>query len=92
MRMAGEQLAALAEPHMAALARPGVTQDEVVANMIALSQVMGQQSGYSIGDAIRDPRTPPQERADLIRLSELIEREDDIRYAIGTAAAMDPGR
>lgn len=89
--MAGDQLAALAEPHMAALASPGLTEDEVVAHMIGLSEVMRQDNGYSIRDAIRDPRTPPQERADLIRLSELIMREDDIRHGIGTAAVNPPG-
>ena len=76
---------------MAALASPGLTEDEVVAHMIGLSEVMRQDNGYSIRDAIRDPRTPPQERADLIRLSELIEREDDIRHGIGTAAVNPPG-
>ena len=91
MRMAGDQLAALVGPHMAALAGPGVKRDEVAAHMIALSEIMGQQGGYSIGDAIRDPNTPPQERADLVRLSELMERENDIRYGIGTAAVSSPG-
>ena len=78
MRMAGDELAALAQPHMAALARPGVTEDEAIENMIALSEVMRQKNAFTgptIEDAIRDPKTPPGERVVLIQLMEQLKRD-----------------
>jgi hypothetical protein len=78
MRMAGDQLAALAHPHMAALARPGATEGEVIESMIALSEVMRQENaftGFTVEDAIRDPRTPPGERVVLIQLMEQLKQD-----------------
>lgn len=40
MRMAGDSLSAAAEPFMAAIARPGTSEDDVVNSMLRLQELM----------------------------------------------------
>jgi len=69
---------------MAAIARPGASEDEVIASMIALSEVMQQKSAQprtlrqqmvSIEDAIRNPATPQGERTVLVQLLQQLKEE-----------------
>ena len=86
MRMAGDQLAALVEPHVlgvTALAGYGAGRGEVTADMIALSKAMGRhfaldspvQPTQTIREALESPATPPEEKVVLRQLLRQLEEE-----------------
>lgn len=83
MRMAGDRLSEMAAPHMAAIASPASTSDEVVANMIALSELMGRDPApdapvhpiQTIRKALASPTVPSFEKVVLRGLLQQLEAE-----------------